>query len=615
MDFNNIRQEHPRQEHPRPQFRREGIKNLNGVWDYAFFPEGREADTVREGASGNAEASAREGASGSAGGLGHDPAGVNYDRQITVPFCPESDLSGIGFKGFIKEACYRREICLDDASVKGVTRLHFGACDYETFLYVNGKYCGAHRGGYCSFFVDVTAAVHPGNNIIEVYVKDDTRSPVIPSGKQSNRLESYGCVYTRTTGIWQTVWLEFLPLAHAESVKYRSDVKTPSVSMELTLCGAADLSVTVSFAGNIAGRAFVADASGVVSLNVPLSETHLWDVGCGNLYDVRIEFGDDIVDSYFGLREVRYDGYKFLLNGRSVFQRLVLDQGFYPDGIYTAPDDSALLNDVKLAKAFGFNGARLHQKVFEERYLYHADREGFLLWGEFPSWGISNNLPEAYLNLISEWTEVLKRDANHPAIITWCPLNETWDDKDADFYAFAVRTLYNITREIDPTRPVVDASGGVHILTDVFDLHDYEQDPAAFAAKISEFNDSPDAPIPNMINDAGAPYVPGTPVNMSEYGGTRWTREMAESEDGSYDNAETSWGYGKAPANEQVFRERFKGLTDALLDSPKLSGFCYTQLTDVEQEQNGCYFYDRSPKFKDVGYFKDVLSRKAAIED
>ena len=583
-------QEAPRQEHPRPQFRRDSFMILNGTWDFAFFPEGRGE------------------------GSGHDPGNVCFDRQITIPFCPESELSGIGFKGFIKEACYRRTVSLDASDIRGLTRLHFGACDYETFVYVNGKYCGAHRGGYCSFFVDVTAAVVPGDNTVEVFVKDDTRDPSVPSGKQSDRPESYGCVYTRTTGIWQTVWLEFLESAHAESVKYRADVNTPAVCMELSLAGKGDLAVTVSFDGRTVGEAFVGGAAGTVNLNIKLSEKHLWDIGRGDLYDVLIRFGGDTVSSYFGLRDVRYDGYRFMLNGRSVFQRLVLDQGFYPDGIYTAPSDEALLRDIILAKDFGFNGARLHQKVFEERYLYHADREGFILWGEFPSWGTSCDLPAAYLNLLSEWTEVLARDANHPSIITWCPLNEAWGVNDRTFYEFAIRTLYHVTKEIDPSRPVVDASGGIHIMTDVFDLHDYEQDPAVFSEKLDEFNRSADAPVPNMVNDAGSPYIPGTPVNMSEYGGTRWTREMAESEDGSYGNAATSWGYGKAPANEQVFMERFKGLTDALLDSPRLSGFCYTQLTDVEQERNGCYFYDRTPKFKNISYFRNVLSRKAAIE-
>lgn len=586
MAFCNIRQEHPR-----PQFRRESIMNLNGEWDLAFYPEGRGGDKS------------------------HDPAGIVYDKKITVPFCPESVLSGIGYTGFIKEVCYRRTVSLDGSSLRGLARLHFGACDYETFVYVNGKYCGAHRGGYCSFFIDVTSAVKTGDNVIEVFVKDDTQNYTFPSGKQSNRPGSYGCMYTRTTGIWQTVWLEFLDVTHTESVKYRSDVNTPAVDMEVLVSGSADLAVTVSFEGRTVGEAFVNDATGTVLLKIGLSEKHLWDVGRGDLYDVSIVFGKDTVSSYFGLREVRYDGYRFLLNGRSVFQRLVLDQGFYPDGIYTAPTDGALLKDIKLAKAFGFNGARLHQKVFEERYLYHADREGFIVWGEFPSWGVSNVSPEAYLNLLAEWTEVLARDAGHPSIISWCPLNEAWDNSDGVLFDFALETLYRVTKEIDPTRPVIDASGGIHVRTDVYDLHDYEQDPSVFSEKIKRFSDDPGSPVPNMINDTGTPYVPGTPVNMSEYGGTRWTKEMAGSEDGSYENAETSWGYGRAPANEQIFKERFKGLTDTLLDSPLISGFCYTQLTDVEQEQNGCYYYDRTPKFKDLGYFREVLGRKAAIED
>ena len=304
------------------------------------------------------------------------------------------------------------------------------------------------------------------------------------------------------------------------------------------------------------------------------------------------------MESYFGLRSARFDGQRFLLNGRPVFQRLVLDQGFYPDGIYTAPSDAELEADIDRSTAMGFNGARLHQKIFEERFLYHADRKGYLVWGEYPSWGIDPCRSDAALCMLPEWLEEIDRDRDHPALIGWCPFNETWKTASPQTHDRLLALVYQATHAADPTRPCIDTSGYTHVLTDVRDVHDYAQDPAVFAAAYASLPE--DGTYLDRM-DGQRKAAEGFPVFVSEYGGIRWTDDP----DG--------WGYGDGPKTGEEFLTRLKGLTDAQLDNPCLFGFCYTQLTDVEQEQNGLYTYDRRPKF-DPAVLAAVFGREAAVE-
>ena len=368
--------------------------------------------------------------------------------------------------------------------------------------------------------------------------------------------------------------------------------------MTAELVGTANLTVTTSFEGKEMGSYTANNACGTHTFTIKLSEKYLWDVGCGNLYDVAFAFGEDNVTSYFGLREVRLDGHKFRINGRSVFQRLVLDQGFYPDGIYTAPSDEALENDIKLSLAVGFNGARLHEKIFEERFLYHADRLGYIVWGEFPNWGLDSSYADSVYGILPEWTEEIRRDFNHPAIVGWCPYNETWDTDGRKQFDDALDIVYRATKALDPTRPCIDTSGNYHVATDIFCVHDYEQNPEIF----KEHYDKLMTEGALFDNHAHRQTYKGEATFVSEYGGIQWSQD------------ESGWGYGTGPKTEEEFLTRFKGLTDALLDNSEMFGLCYTQLTDVEQEQNGLYTYQRKPKF-DPAFFHGVLSRKAAIED
>ena len=304
------------------------------------------------------------------------------------------------------------------------------------------------------------------------------------------------------------------------------------------------------------------------------------------------------------MREINIDGEKVLLNGKALFQRLVLDQGFYPDGIYTAPTDEALVQDIQISLQAGFNGARLHQKVFEERFLYHCDRLGYLVWGEQANWGLDYSRPDGLKCFLPEWMEVLERDFNHPAIVGWCPFNETWDYEGRKQDDDQLRITYLMTKQYDTTRPCIDTSGNFHVLTDIYDLHDYEQDADIFASHYQDFAQG--EKLRETHPDRQTP-VDGLPVFISEYGGIKWdvTREGQ--------NQERNWGYGKGPQSLEEYLERYKRLTDTLLDNPRMFGFCYTQLYDVEQDVNGLYTSDRVPKF-DMEVIREINSRKAAIE-
>ena len=323
-------------------------------------------------------------------------------------------------------------------------------------LWVNGQEAGTHRGGYVSFSFDITRYAKEGENTLTLYARDDTRSGRQCKGKQSGLFHSHGCDYTRTTGIWQTVWLEFLPKAYIEKVYYYPNIAESSVTVRAVTVGEGIFSAEASYEGKICGQAQAKATAGNVTLDIPLSELHLWEAGAGRLYDLKLSFGEDCVNSYFGMREIRLEGERVLINGRSVFQRLVLDQGFYPDGIYTAPSDQALQQDIRLSMEAGFNGARLHQKIFEERFLYHCDRMGYLVWGEQGNWGLDLSRPDGLKCFLPEWMEALDRDFNHPAIVGWCPFNETWDyegrRQDNDLLAM----VYRMTKLFDTTRPCID---------------------------------------------------------------------------------------------------------------------------------------------------------------
>lgn len=578
----------PRPEYPRPQLARgeESWLNLNGSWEFEFdFGDS---------------------------GIERRQWEKPFSKTITVPFCPESKLSGIGYTDFIPAVWYRRAVSLTPEQLKGTVMLRFGAADYLTTVWVNGREAGTHKGGYVSFAFDITELLTPGENTIAVCARDDVRSGKQPKGKQADKFYSSGCDYTRTTGIWQTVWLEFLPKTHILSYKAYPQPANGSVMLKVSLKGGTEgctLKASASFDGKPMGSRAL-KAAPELAFELPLEETRLWNPGEPDLYNLELTLEKDgaaldSVDGYFGLRDIRWDGRAIEINGRPIFQRLILDQGFYPDGIYTAPSDEALKKDIELSMDLGFNGARLHQKVFEERYLYWADKLGYLVWGEMASWGLDITTAAGLQNFLPEWLEEMDRDFNHPALVGWCPFNETWDDPrtGARQDNEVLRATYLAAKALDPTRPVIDTSGNFHVITDIYDVHDYEQDPDVFRAKYAPMAEGGEAyeTFPERQKYEGQPYF------VSEYGGTWWNPTPED---------ENNWGYGNRPQSEDEVLRRFAGLAGALLENPAICALCYTQLTDVEQEQNGLYSYDRGRKFSDHIYegMKAAMSARAAIE-
>lgn len=576
----------PRSEYPRPRLVRDNWICLNGEWQF-------EIDNAKVGKE--KEFFFKE----------------TFDKKITVPFCPESTLSGIGNTDFMYCVWYKRKITLPEEWEKKNIILHIGAADYISTVYVNGKLAGTHKGGYTPFSFDITELLHHGENDVTMCCEDDYTSSAQPFGKQSRKLNSYGCYYTRTTGIWQTVWLEAVDALHITDVKFTPDAPNESVYAQVTLSqpiSNAKINMRVFFKGNFVGESSVLCDGTSAKLCVTVSEIHLWDIGCGNLYDTDIEIVcdnivTDTVKSYFGLRSVVLKNGALYLNDRPVFMRLVLDQGFYPDGIYTAPDEDTLKGDILYSLELGFNGARPHEKVFDPRYLYWADRLGFLLWGEYANWGFDHTKPENIYNFLPEWLESVNRDYSHPSIIGWCPFNETWDQNGHPQFNEMIGLVYDITKKIDPTRPCIDTSGNFHVRTDIFDIHDYAQDEETFRQIFSELDQGLiKDQVWRKFGDERQSYN-GEPLFISEYGGIKWVLgDLPE-----------SWGYGTAPSTEAEFKERYKTLTNILLDDKRIMGFCYTQLYDVEQETNGLMTYDRKHKF-DPEFFRNINTKTAAIE-
>ena len=578
----------PRSEYPRPQFERERWMNLNGTWTYTF-------DFGQTGAERDFRNS------------------KGFDGKITVPFCPESSLSGVKHTDFIPCIWYQRTITVPETWGGKNILLNFGAVDYDATIYIDGKKVGRHCGAGSSFSLDITKFVKAGGSAnLVIQVKDNLRGGKQPGGKQSTGYYSAGCNYTRVTGIWQTVWMEAVCPEALQQVFATPDIDQQQlvVRPEFYVEGNGNtLTVQVFDEKQKLVSTKTAPATNNTVIVLPIKNPKLWTPETPNLYDVIYTVRDakgnvlDKVKSYAGMRKIHLAGGYFYLNNKPYYQRLVLDQGFYPDGIWTAPSDEALKHDIEMSKAVGFNGARLHQKVFEERYFYWADKLGYITWAEQASWGLDVNNEEAVRNFLTEWADEVVRDRNHPSIVTWTPLNETWGARDGVYVRF-VNDLYNLTKAIDPTRPVNDASGDAHVKTDIWSVHDYTREYDRLVA-----NHTIKSGVEPYRNMGGKDYLAnynGQPYMLDEFGGLGWIPKEERS---------SSWGYGAQIESEDEFFQILEKEVDAIKACKHITGFCYTQITDVEQEKNGVYYYDRRPKF-DAAKWKAIFEKiPSVIED
>lgn len=583
-----------RPEYPRPQFVRQEWLNLNGTWDFTFADGPEEEFTAET---------------------------VVFDRQIEVPFCFQSKLSGIGETGYHDRVWYRREFEVPAEWEGQQVLLNFGAVDYRCRVYVNDRYIGNHTGGHTSFAFDITEALAGSFgagkvHTLKVAVTDPSKDERIPRGKQYWQEASAAIWYTRTTGIWQTVWLEPVAKdAHIEDLRFTPDFDHGMIGIRYRLAGDPSgkrVKTVISYQGQVLVEEVqtlhdphLKKSFYLFNYEADRSDFHgqgwTWSPETPNLYDVEVTLLDrdatgqeavlDHVGSYFGLRKVHIQDGMVHLNNRPYYQKLVLDQGYWPDSLMTAPTDDDFVKDIRLAKEMGFNGCRKHQTVADPRFLYWADRMGFLVWGECAAPSVFSE--EGAEALTAEWFEIIRRDYNHPAIVTWVPINESWGvpeiavDRQQQHFSQAI---YHTIHALDTTRPVISNDGWEMTETDISAIHSYihgaSDQPEMYQAFVEDLRTRESIlgsePNRRKLYCPGFSYQ-GEPFMLTECGGI------------GYDPNAEGWGYTRAESAEGFLKD-YERIVKAIYHSEVLNGFCYTQLTDVEQEKNGLLTADRQPK-------------------
>lgn len=585
-----------RSEYPRPQFVRKDWQNLNGEWAFAFDDKDmgkRDQWFIKP---------------------------EVFDKKIQVPFVYQTKLSGINSQEIHDIVWYQKQFNWTENPNKRCL-LHFGAVDYQAEVYVNGLLAGTHTGGHTPFSLDISQLVKENDNILTVRVQDFHDSEEIPRGKQFWKPESSSIWYTNTTGIWQTVWLEPVEEFFIKNVKFTPNIDNGTVDIAIKINKLAAnqyIRYSISFKGELLVEDVIKVATQEIIRTVDIYDKTIfrsnfhgdgwtWSPRTPNLFDVELELEDqqkgilDHVSSYFGMRKVHTENGMVFLNNQPFYQKLVLDQGYWPDGLLTAPTDEDFKKDIQLAKDMGFNGCRKHQKIEDPRFLYWADQMGYIVWGECAS-TISYS-PDAVTNLTNEWFEIIERDYNHPSIITWVPLNESWgvpeihSNKQQQSFS---QGIYYMLHALDRTRLVISNDGWEMTETDICAIHNYSHGQKNEINKYNHFRKT-------LKNVEGLVHMPpgkwaifaeefeykGQPILLTEFGGI-----------GYKVNGQVGWGYTTVE-NDDQYLEDYKRIMDAIYDSEALWGYCYTQLTDVEQEINGILTYDRQPKV-DLEKIKEI---------
>jgi beta-galactosidase/beta-glucuronidase len=581
--------------YPRPQFVRDrnSWENLNGPWDFSF-------DDRDEGVT---QAWFRS-----------FPA----SGKITVPFTYETPKSGIGDSRRHDVVWYHRKLSVNAAGKRGRRPvLHFEGSDYLTELWINGGFAGSHEGGYARFSFDITHLVREGENDITLRVRDSF-DLTQPRGKQRWQDESFGCWYIQTTGIWKTVWLEWVPPEHIKTVKMTPVVSEGMLEIESEIeaepCSGLDLEALITLGDTLITRLTIPVTKRRITLRADILSSgagewmlQTWAPEHPHLYDIVFRLikdgaAADEAASYFGMRDIRIDGAGILLNGTPLYQRLILDQGYWKDSHLTPPDEDALVADIDKILAMGYNGVRKHQKIEDERFLYWCDVKGLLVWSEMAA-GYEYN-DRAVTNFTRQWMEIVQQNYNHPSIITWTPFNESWGIphiKTSGAQQHFTEAVYHLTKSYDPCRPVIVNDGWEHTVSDIITLHDYEEGGENFLDRYLEHLEEilDNRLFHNLSKSAfadGYGYR-GQPVIVSEFGGI------------AFNNDESGWGYGSKVNTREEFVKRFDAITTAIKKIDMICGYCYTQVSDVQQEINGLLDMDRNFKI-DPGILKEINERK-----
>lgn len=531
--------------------------------------------------------------------------------MIEVPFTYEAKQSGIGDEAAHGQIWYHKCIMVDAGRLATGAQLwlHFEGSDFHTKVWVNGQYIGEHLGGYARFSFDITGFVKDEENEIVVKV-DDSFNPQQPRGKQRWVKDSFGCWYVQTTGIWKTVWMEYVPEVHLKQVKMTPLLKDSSLELiydvalpESLQDGSVEIEAEITFDGVRINRTRTAVFGGNVKTRANVFYTTAggmewgvreWTPDDPALYDIKFRVfvnGEEIdhVGSYFAMREIRIDGPNILLNGKVLYQRLILDQGYWKDTHLTPPSEEALINDIDKIRSMGYNGLRKHQKIEDERFLYWCDVKGMLVWSEMAA--AYQYSDRAVTEFTREWMEIVQQNYNHPCIITWTPMNESWGvheiETDQTQQHFT-EMIYHLTKSLDPYRPVIVNDGWEHTVSDILTLHDYEEVGEMLYHRYMECKEQI---LTTEVYHGGvkSAFANGfhyreQPIIISEYGGI------------AFDNDDSGWGYGNKVRTEEEFLRRFEDITTAVKRIPYCCGFCYTQVSDVQQEINGLLDADHNYK-------------------